>query len=478
VADRYDLVVVGMGSAGIVAAELAVTLGLRVAAVEHGRVGGDCLWTGCVPSKALIASARVAHHVRVAGRFGIGAVEPAVDTASVWRRIRAVQEEIAATDDAPARFTGLGVDLVAGEARVTGPHTVAAGDRTLDTRHILIATGSRPAIPPVAGLREAGFLTSETVFALERAPRSVVVVGGGPAGTEMAQALCRLGVPVTLLERGPRLLPRDEPELVAILSRLLSAEGVEIVCGVDIRRVTVEDGHRVVHGDVAGGPRRWEAADLLVAVGRRPNVEGLGLEEAGVEVGPGGVVVDDGMRTSVRSIHAAGDVIGHELFTHAAAHHAVLAVRDMFFPGRARARAPIPWCTFTDPELAHVGMTAAQARAAHGDGAVEVRRRPLAHSDRGRSDGATDGAIAIVTARGRVAGAHILAPAAGELIAVPTLAIARRLRLTDIAGVVTPYPTYSTDITLVAAEAAYASARRLRRLLRLTRRWRHRRPAR
>ena len=462
---RHDLVVVGLGSGGIVAAEFAATLGLRIAAVERARPGGDCLWTGCVPSKALIASARVAHHMRTADRFGIGAVEPEVDTTEVWRRIRTIQEGIAASDDSPERISTLGVELVSGEARVTGPHTVAAGGRVLDTRYILLATGSRPAIPPVEGLGEAGFLTSETVFTLDRAPESLVMIGGGPVSVEMAQGFRRLGVPVTVLQRGPRILPRDDPELVEILTRALRDEGVDLVLDAEVRRVTVEDGRKVVHA----GSRSWAAAEILVAAGRRPNVDGMGLEEAGVGIGPRGVTVDARMRTSVPSIYVAGDLAGRELFTHAAAHQAVLAVRDMFFPGRARARAPIPWCTFTDPELAHVGMTSAQARAAHGDGAVEVRRRQLAHSDRGRSDGATEGAIAIVTARGRVAGAHILAPAAGELIAGPALAIARRLRLTDIAGVVTPYPTYSTDITLVAAAAAYESARRLRRLLRLKR---------
>jgi pyruvate/2-oxoglutarate dehydrogenase complex dihydrolipoamide dehydrogenase (E3) component len=469
VAERYDLVVVGMGSAGIVAAEFAVTLGLRVAAVEHRRVGGDCLWTGCVPSKTLIASARVAHRMRSAGRFGIAAVEPRVDTAAVWSRIHAVQEAIAATDDSPARITGLGVELIPGEARVTGPHAVEAGGRVLDTRHILLSTGSRPAVPDVGGLRQAGFLTSETVFALDRAPQSVVVIGGGPAGTETAQALRRLGVPVTLLERGPRILSREEPELVDVLGRVLGDEGVEVVCGAEVQRVEVDAGRRIVHATVDGVPRSWAADAILVTVGRRPNVDGLGLEEAGVAVGPRGVIVDAGMRTSVPSIHCAGDLAGHERFTHAAAYQAVLAVRDMFFPGRARARAPIPWCTFTDPELGHVGMTVAQAHAAHG-GTVEVHRQDLSRSDRARCDGATDGAIVIVTVRGRVVGAHILAPAAGEMIAEPTLAVSRGLRLTDLAGVVHVYPTLSTGTAQLAAGAAYARARRLGWLVRGRRR--------
>ncbi|HEY0411406.1 MAG TPA: FAD-dependent oxidoreductase, partial [Candidatus Dormibacteraeota bacterium] len=450
----YDLVIVGMGSGGMVAAEFTATLDLRFAAVERGRLGGDCLWTGCVPSKALIASAKVAHHMRTADRYGITAVEPDVDTARVWRRIHAVQDEIAATDDSPARFTDLGVELIAGEARVTGPHTVEAGGRVLDTRYILLCTGSRPATPPVEGLAEAGFLTSESVFELERAPESLVMIGGGPISIEMAQALRRLGVPVTVLQRGPGILPRDEPELVTVLTRVLREEGVEVLLDVEVQRVTVENGRKVVHGSVAGAPARWEAAEILVGAGRRPNVEGLGLEEVGVAVGPRGIAVDERMRTTVPSIYAAGDLAGRHLFTHAAGYEGVRAVRDMFFPGRGTARALIPWCTFTDPELAHAGMTVAEARAAHGEDGVEVFRHDLTHSDRARADGATEGAIIIVTASGRVVGAHILAPGAGEMINELALAITRRLKLSEVAGSIHVYPTLSIGISQLAAEAA------------------------
>jgi pyruvate/2-oxoglutarate dehydrogenase complex dihydrolipoamide dehydrogenase (E3) component len=464
-ASGYDLVIVGMGSGGLVAAEFAASLGLRVATVERGRLGGDCLWTGCVPSKALIASAKVAHHMRVADRYGIRAVEPEVDSARVWQRIHAVQEEIASTDDDPARYIALGIELIAGRARVTGPHTVEVGDRVLETRYILLATGSRPAIPPVDGLDDAGFLTSENVFELDRAPASLVVIGGGPISIEMAQAFRRLGVPVTVLQRRPGILPRDEPELVAILTRVLRDEGVDVVVDVEVRRVTVEDGRKVVHGSVAGGPRSWAAAEILVGAGRRPNVEGLGLEEAGVAVGPGGVTVDERMRTGVPSIYAVGDLTGRELFTHAAAYQGVRAVRDMFFPGRGKAGALVPWCTFTDPELAHAGMTVAEARAEHGADGVEVFRHDLAHSDRARADGTTEGAIIIVTLHGRVVGAHILAPAAGEMIGELVLAIDQDMKLTQVAGAIHVYPTLALGIGQLAAEAAFESAQRFRWLV-------------
>jgi len=281
----------------------------------------------------------------------------------------------------------------------------------------------------------------------------------------MAQAFRRLGAPATVLQRGPRILPRDEPELVAVLERVLRDEGVDLEVGVEVRRVTVEGGAKVVHGTVGGTPGRWAADEILVAAGRRPNVEGLGLEEVGVGVGPRGIAVDDRSRTAVASIYAAGDVTGRHRFTHAAADEAVRAVRDMFFPGRGRAGALVPWCTFTDPELAHVGMTVAQARAAHRD-RVRVFRSDLAHSDRARCDGATDGAVIIVTARQRVVGAHILAPAAGEMIAELSTAIHRRLKLAELAGIPHVYPTVSIAVGQLGAEAAFDAARRFRWLVR------------
>lgn len=466
-AGAYDLVIVGMGSGGLVAAEFAATLGLRVAAVERGRPGGDCLWTGCVPSKTLIATARVAQRMRTAGRFGITAVEPEVDTAAVWRRIRAVQEEIAATDDDPERYARLGVDVVAGAARLAGPHRVAVDGRVLEARFILLCTGSRPLVPDLDGLCEVGFLTSENLFALERAPSSLVVIGGGPVGTEMAQAMRRLGLPVTLLEQAPRLLGRDEPELVERLVRVLGAEGVEVTTGATVERVERSGATKVVSGRVDGRARSWEAAEILVAAGRRPHVEGLGLEEAGVAVGPRGIAVDARMRTSAPSVYAAGDAVGRELFTHAAGYQAVRAVRDMFFPGRGRASARIPWCTFTDPELAHAGMTVAEARRAFGERSVEVLRQELTHNDRARADGETVGAIVVVSARGRVVGAHILAPAAGEMIGELALAIERRMRVGELASVVPVYPTLSTGVGQLAASVAFAAARRWRWLLRV-----------
>lgn len=470
-ADRYDLVIVGMGSGGMVAAEFAATLKLRVAVVERDRVGGDCLWTGCVPSKALLASAKAAHAMRHADHYGLTPVEPVVDTAAVWSRISRIQQRIAEGDDSAERYRAMGVEVVFGQAALSGPTTVTVdGSRVLAARAILVCTGSRPVEPAIDGLRAAGFLTSENVFALERAPASVVMIGGGPIAIEMAQGFNRLGIRTTVLQKGPGILPRDEPELVRVLQGRLSEEGVELCLDVDTERVTAGPGGKTVHGTQAGVARTWNAQELLVAVGRRPNVDGLGLDALGVETGPKGIVVDDRLRTSVATVYAAGDVAGRNLFTHSAGYEAVRAVRDALLPGRGRADAVVPWCTFTDPELAHVGMTAAEAAEAQG-GHIRVWRHQLAHSDRARADGADEGAIVVVTdRRRRILGAHVLAPAAGELVHELALALNRKLRLEQLASMVHVYPTLATGVAQLAAEAAFEGAARFGWLAR--RRWR------
>jgi pyruvate/2-oxoglutarate dehydrogenase complex dihydrolipoamide dehydrogenase (E3) component len=460
---RYDLIIVGMGSAGMVAAEFAPKLGIKVACVERDRVGGDCLWTGCVPSKALLASAKAAHTMRHADAYGLTAVQPRIDTARVWARIHAIQRELAATDDDPERFRAEGVDVLHGAARLTSPTTVRVGDDDHEARFVLLATGSRPATPPIAGLAEAGHLTSERIFELDRAPASVVMLGAGPISIELAQALVRLGVPVTVLERAPRVLEREEPELAERLVTRLRAEGVKLVLDVHADRVTVgEDGSKTVHA----GERSWTAAEIFVGAGRAPNVEGLGLEQVGVRVGRRGVEVDGRLRTSVKSIYAAGDVAGRHLFTHSAGYEAARAVRNMFLPASSGAEYLVPWCTFTDPELAHAGLTEAQARAEHGDDNVRVWRQDLSHSDRARADSAAGGEIRIVTAKGRIVGAHALAPSAGELIGELALAIDQELKITELASLVHVYPTISLAIQQIAGEAAYASAQRYSWLVR------------
>ena len=459
---RYDLVVVGLGSGGIVAAEFAARIGLRVAAVERDRVGGDCLWTGCVPSKAVIASARTAQGMRTAARVGLQPVEPDIDLAAVWRRMRSVQERMAETDDNPDRFRAMGVEVFEGEARLLDGHTVEVAGTRLDTRFILLCTGSRPAIPPIDGLEEAGYLTNETLFALERPPQSLVVLGGGPIGVEMAQACNRLGIGVTLLELGPSLLPQDEPKLVEILTRRLVAEGVEVRVDTEVERVRTDGARKFVEAPAVTAV----ADDILVATGRRPNVGGLGVEELGIKLGDKGIGVDSRLRTSVRSVYAAGDVAGRFLFTHSAGHEAAQAVRNMFFPWRARAISFVPWCTFSDPELAHAGLTGAQARATYGAEKVRVHELPLERSDRARTDAEEEGMLILVTAPERLVGAHALGPAAGELIHELAFAIRQKAKLHELSEHVHVYPTGSTSIVMMAAEAAYERAKRFAWLIR------------
>ena len=336
--DRYDVVIVGMGSAGMVAAEFAATLGIRVAVIERHRVGGDCLWTGCVPSKALLAAAKVAHHMRHADAFGIEPAEPRIDPAKVFARIHAVQARIAATDDDPERFRRPGVEVLVGDdARIAGPHAVEAGGRILETRFILIATGSVPVGPPIPGLHEAGFLTSETIWETERPPASVVSLGGGPISMELGQGLTRLGIPVTVLEREARVLAKDEPELVDRLVARLRAEGVDLRTGAEVTRVEAAGGRKVVH--TADGDR-VEADEVVVGVGRQPQVGELGLEQVGVAVGPKGIEVDASLRTTVPSIYAAGDVAGRFQFTHSAGYEA--SARCATCSSRARRPASTP----------------------------------------------------------------------------------------------------------------------------------------
>ena len=468
-ADDFDLVIVGMGSGGLVAAEFAATLGLRVAVAERGRVGGDCLWTGCVPSKALLASGKIAHHLRHADEWGIEAVEPTVDRARVWDRIRSVQHQVADTDDNPDRYRAMGVEIVAGHARVTDPTTVVVktedGDRALATRYVLLCTGSRPAVPPIEGLEDVGYVTSENLFELHDPPASFVNIGGGPIAVEMVQGFTRLGIPTTLLQKGPRILPRDEPALVDTLVTHLRDEGVDLRFNVETQKVTRNGTKKVVHGTENGAPRTWEADELLVAVGRRPNVENLGLEELGIKTEAKGVVVDNRGRTSVDTVYACGDIAGRYLFTHSAAYEGVRAVRDMFFPGKGKVVASVPWCTFTDPELAHAGLTEAEARSQYKDG-VEVWHQDLIHNDRARADGATTGAVVAVTHKKRVVGAHILAPAAGEMIHEFALAIEQDVTLSDLSQFMHVYPTVSTSIGQLAGEAAFEKAEKLRWLVR------------
>ena len=453
---EFDLVIIGAGSAGIVAGEAAPRMGVRTALIERARIGGDCLWTGCVPSKAMLASAKAAYTVSHAERYGLSPTDLQFDTAIIWQRIRETQKAIAESDDSPERFTQAGVELIFGDAAFVDEHTVRVGDRALTTRYILICTGSRPAMP-IDGLAEIGFLSSENLFELERPPTSLLIVGAGPTGVEMAQGLSRLGVKIVLLEQLPGILEREEPALCEILIERLREEGVDVCLDVCCFRAARGDAGKVLYGRIGEVERSWCAEDVFVAAGRKPNVESLGLNQVGVDTGPQGITVDRKLRSSVKSIYAAGDCAGRFLFTHSAAAEAVVALRNMFYPGSQRAPTLVPWTTFTDPELAHVGMTSTEARERFGERGAHVFEWDFDHSDRARTDSATEGKAVIVTdARFRIVGGHVLAPHAGEMIGQLTLAIDRRARLTrEIVNLLQVYPTFSTSYSQLAAEAIY-----------------------
>ncbi|MBB5695326.1 dihydrolipoyl dehydrogenase family protein [Muricoccus pecuniae] len=437
-ARTHDLIVIGAGAAGLTAAGGCARLGLRVALVERDRMGGECLNTGCVPSKALLAAAHRAQAVREGGRLGILAGEPTVDFGRVRAHVRAAIDAIA-PHDSEERFRAWGVEVIRGEARLLDARgRVEVGGRVLEAPRIVLATGSRPAIPAVEGLAGVPFLTNETLWDLDRLPEHLVVLGGGPAGMEMAQAFRRLGAAVTVIASG-RPFPRDDPEAAALVLDRLGAEGVTIRPETRATRVTRTGAGLRVETD--GG---WavEGSHLLVAAGRRAAVEGLGLEAAGVTVDPGGIRVDARRRTTNPRILAIGDCRDGPRFTHAAGHEGTVAVMNIGLGIPAGVKdAALPWVTFTDPELAQLGLTEAAARERHGH--VEVHREDFAENDRAVAEGDTAGFVKVIKARGRVVGATIVGAGAGEMVLPWSLAIAGKASPWAISGAVVPYPTHS-----------------------------------
>jgi pyruvate/2-oxoglutarate dehydrogenase complex dihydrolipoamide dehydrogenase (E3) component len=431
---RPDLCVIGAGAAGLAVAAGAVQMGASVVLIERGKMGGDCLNYGCVPSKALLAAGHAASAIRDAGRFGIAAGAPTIDYARVHDHVRGVIAEIAPNDSAE-RFERLGVTVLRAEARFTGPRTVEAAGRSIRARRFVVATGSSPAVPPIPGLDSVPYHTNGTIFETNDLPRHLVIVGGGPIGAELAQAFRRLGARVTVIEM-LRLLGNDDPELAGIVRESLARDGVGLREGARVLRV-----ERVAVIEEHGAERRIEGSDLLIAAGRRANLAGLGLEEAGIAASPKGIKVDSRLRTTNRRVFAVGDAAGAYQFTHVALAHAEIVIRNALFrlPAHVDYRA-VPWVTYTEPELAQVGLTEAQARQRHG--AVRVLRWPFADNDRARAERTAEGLVKIVASRrGRVLGAGICSPHAGEVIQSWVLAVARGMSIRAMAGVVLPYPT-------------------------------------
>lgn len=454
----YDLAVVGGGTAGLVTAAGAAALGAKVALIEREALGGDCLWSGCVPSKALIAAARRSHD-------GVGGCWT---EATAW--MRAARERVA-RHDSPERFRAMGVDVVFGPARLAGPTRVAVNGRTVRADRVVIATGAVPVVPPIAGLEDTGYLTYQSVLHERTLPERILVLGGGPIGLEFAQTFARLGAHVTVLELLPHLLPREDPEAGELIRARLVAEGVTVRTGARVERAAREGGETVVY---AANGERFAAAELFVAAGRRPDVRELELERAGVELDHGAVRVSHRLETTQRGIWAAGDVTGGLQFTHVADYAARLVVQNALTPFKAKADyRTVPWVTFTDPEVARVGMTLAEARAA-GERCEEYRY-DFADLDRAIVDGADTGFCKVVTRpNGRILGATIVGRGAGELIMVVTLAMRHGILLPQLARDVFPYPTMSEILRRTADawyRAKYGATTRGRLLRRLIRWW-------
>ena len=471
---RYNLVVIGGGTAGLVTAAGAAGLGAKVALIERHLLGGDCLNVGCVPSKALIRSARAAADVRAAEQFGVR-VPPGteVDFPAVMERMRRLRAGISPHDSA-ARFRDLGVDVFIGDARFTGTHSVEVGGQTLTFARACIATGARATAPPIPGLKEAGYLTNETVFNLTELPRRLTVIGAGPIGCELAQAFARFGSEVSLIEAEHGIMPNEDPDAAEIVKTSMLRDGVRLMCcGKNLQIERNGDGKRLTV-DSHGTHYELTVDEILVGAGRAPNVDGLGLEQAGVEFDKTGVKVNDFLQTTNRHAYAAGDICSRFKFTHAADAMARIVIQNSLFFGRQRvSKLTIPWCTYTDPEVAHVGIYPREADK-QGIPLDTVILEP-SQVDRAILDGETDGLLKVHLRQGadKILGATLVARHAGEMISEITLAMIAGAGLGAIARTIHPYPTQAEIIK--KAGDAYNRARltpRLKRLFQIFLSWR------
>ncbi len=433
---KADICIIGAGSGGLSLAAGAAQLGRNVVLFEKGEMGGDCLNYGCVPSKALIAAASRAHAMRNATKFGVASVEPQIDYAAVMDHVHSVIAAIAPIDS-QERFEGFGVTVIREHARFAGPRTVESDSASVTAKHIVIAAGSRPFTPPIKGAETTPYLTNETLFENRTAPSHLIIIGGGPIGVEMAQAHARLGAEVTIIEGLPSILGKDDPELVAVVRAQLEQDGVRIIEGAMVEEVSGEAGDIAVK---AGG-QTIKGSHLLLAVGRTPNVDGLNLEAAGVQYDRKGVKVDASLRTSNKRVYAMGDIAGGRQFTHVAGYHASVLVRKILFKTPAKNNEDqAPWVTYSDPELAHVGLTEAEARERGGD--IKVVRWSAEENDRAQAERDTRGFIKVVTdKKGNVLGASVVGAGAGDLIQPWAFAISNGEKIRSFTNYIAPYPT-------------------------------------
>ncbi|TDY02833.1 dihydrolipoyl dehydrogenase family protein [Thiohalophilus thiocyanatoxydans] len=451
--NKRDLIVIGGGAGGLVIASVASQLGLNVTLIEkQAKLGGDCLHHGCVPSKALIKAAKVAHLMRRAGEFGLPSQSFPIDLGKVNQQVNSIVDHIQQHDD-PERFRAYGCEVLLGEpARFISPHAVQVGERVIEGRRFVIATGSRPFIPAIPGINPDDLLTNESLFDLQQLPASLAVLGGGPIGLELGQAMSRLGSQVTLLQRGPRLLAHEDTELVDLLQKQLTDEGLQIQTNSDIERIEHQNDQYEI---IDNNHDRVRVDKILVATGRRPNIEGLDPERAGIETTPRGIMVDRRLRTSQKHIYACGDVAGPYAFTHQAEYQAGLIISNAVFrfPKKADYRI-LPWVTYTDPELAQVGLTEQQARE---QGIKHtVLRFDFKEVDRALTERETAGRVKLVTRKGKILGASILGPQAGELIHELVLAMQSGAKIGDISAAIHAYPTLA-QIHRRTVNTAYAA---------------------
>ena len=456
----YDLTIIGGGSAGLVLAVAGARLGKKTALVEKHRIGGDCLWTGCVPSKALLKAAKVANSLQNAEKYGITVPETTPDWQRVMAYVRGTQHTIEEEHDNPERFREMGVDVIFGDGHFESSDTFVVEDtengqtRTLKSKKFVISTGSRPVAPPISGLESCDYLDSETVWELEKFPERLLVVGAGPIGVELGQAFQRLGADVTIAQRSGRVLTKEDADVSEQLLRYLREEGIAIRLNTNIAQVAQsQDGINVQFDDSGNGTVEQTFDKILIAAGRAPNVEGLGLDKIGVQVGRRGIEVNNRLQTSVRNIYAAGDVIGHYLFTHVAAFQAQLLLRNIFFPlSKTINYAVVPWTTFCDPEVARCGLTEAEAREKYGD--VDVFTLDQTDVDRAIAEGETHGFSKVIASRwtGKILGVHLVGVNAGEVVHEYVLAMQSGIPLRKLSGMIHVYPTFSSSVWRVAGK--------------------------
>ncbi len=457
-APSYNLVVVGGGTAGLVAAAGAAGLGARVALIERHLLGGDCLNSGCVPSKSLLRSAHAIADIRAAAEVGV-TVDPTavkVDFGAVMERLREIRSRISKHDSAKRFRDELGVDVFIGEGRFKSANEIEVAGKTLKFKKAVIATGARPFVPPIPGLEEAGYHTNESIFGLTELPARIGIIGGGPIGCELAQSFASLGSQVTLIERSHQFLVREDPDAADILRAALERDGVDVALDTGVGAVE-SDGDvkrmKLVRGGSNGGQTKedWIEVDaILVGAGRIPNVEGLGLEAVGIETNRGGIVVDDQLRTANSNVYASGDVCMSTRFTHAADFASRAVIQNALFFGRKKLSAlTIPWCTYTRPEVAHVGMYERDAKEKGIE--VDTYIRPFAEVDRAIAEGEEEGFVKIHTVKGKdtIVGATIVAKHAGEMISEVSVAMAGGVGLSKLSAVIHPYPTQAEAIRQV-----------------------------